>query len=93
MHTTYYKYCPESFRNTWKTVSENNPDLNLRNSRDLQVPFPRIDLFKKLPIYTLPTLWNDIGDLRFQTNATTFKIALRDHLFEKLNEENNNNYS
>jgi hypothetical protein len=37
-------------------------------------------LFKKLPLYSLPSTWNDLGDLRFQPNKFTFRTSLNDFL-------------
>jgi hypothetical protein len=79
MHSVYYDYAPPSFTNTWQTQAQRNPDLNLRNATDIYIPFPRIDLFKRLPIYALPT-WNSHDIVRYYANRTTFRYALQEHL-------------
>jgi hypothetical protein len=80
MHSVYYGYAPASFENIWTTNAQQHPDLNLRNANNIILPFPRIEMFKKLPLYSLPLAWNNLGDLRYQYNAFTFKVALHDFL-------------
>jgi hypothetical protein len=80
MHSVYYGYAPTSFPNTWQTQAQRNPDLNLRNATDIYIPFPRIDLFKRLPLYSLPNTWNSHDTVRYYANRTTFRYALHDLL-------------
>jgi hypothetical protein len=80
MHSIYYAYAPESFSNIWNTNALINPDLTLRNANDFTLPFPRIELIKKLPLYSLPLAWNSLGDVRYQHNRYTFKMALLNSL-------------
>ena len=82
MHAIKLGYAPESFTNVW-TVNENRAhDYQLRNNNEFVLPAPRIEFLKKQPIYTLPHEWNKIGD-----NRTTFRIELKNYLFNQLNEE------
>jgi hypothetical protein len=76
MHTVYYGTAPTSFHNIWQTQAQRHPEINLRNATDIYVPFPRIDLFKRMPIYSLPTVWNSHDIRRYYANRTTFSIAL-----------------
>jgi hypothetical protein len=78
MHTVYYGTAPTSFNNIWQTKAQCNPELNLRNATD--VPFPQIDLFKRMPIYSLPSVWNSYDIVRYYANRTTFSIALHELL-------------
>jgi hypothetical protein len=80
MHTVYYGTAPTSFNNIWQTQAQRNPELNLRNATDIYVPFPRIDLFKRMPIYSLPNVWNSSDIVRYYANRTTFSIALHELL-------------
>jgi hypothetical protein len=83
MHAIEYNYAPSTFSSTFTKNNDRNIDHNLRNVNDFLIPFARIDLFKKIPLYSFPKAWNDdIGDLRFQRNKITFQIALKDHLLE-----------
>ena len=80
MHSIYYEYAPHSFTNTWQTHSQRNPDINLRNATDFEITFPRIELYKRLPIYSLPHTWNSHDTIRYYSNITTFRIALQELL-------------
>jgi len=84
MHSVYYEYCPKSFFNTWTKNNERNLNQNLRNDDLFMIPNPRIEFFKKLPIYSLPLEWNNSGDLKFYGNTITFKHALREAMFEEV---------
>jgi hypothetical protein len=80
MHSIFYNYAPPSFNNTWTTHAQRNLNHELRNDSSFYLPFPRIELYKKLPIYSMPSAWNNLGDLRYQYNKVTFKISLNDFL-------------
>ena len=84
MHSIVYNYAPNSFVNIFQQNMSRENDYNLRNSDDFTVPTARIELFKKLPIYQLPKIWNECGVFRFYNNKTTFQIALKDHLFDSI---------
>ena len=82
MHSIAYNYTPLSFREIWLTNGTRNNEYNLRNNDLFILPNFRVELFKRLPLYSLPALWNEQPDsLRYQQNRITFKIALTDHLF------------
>jgi len=85
MHSINFNYAPESFNDTWKKNSQNNPDLQLRNSDDFYLPTVRIEAFRKISSYAFPKAWNDLGDTKFQHNPTTFSIELRYKLYENEN--------
>ena len=80
MHSVYYGHAPNSFANTWQTQAQRHPELILRNATDIYIPFPRIDLFKRIPLYSLPNTWNSHDTVRYYANRTTFKYALYDLL-------------
>jgi hypothetical protein len=86
MHSIKYKYCPKSYDNVFVPVNHDDMVYNLRYPNDFDVPRARIELFKKMPLYTLPTEWNNCHDLRFYQNLTTFKITLSENLFKSLAE-------
>jgi hypothetical protein len=90
MHAYHYKYAPKSFNNTWISNAARHGDLNLRNDDLYALPNPRIEFFKKIPLYALPLEWNNAGVLSLYGNKTTFKIALRNHIFSELEEQNLN---
>jgi hypothetical protein len=64
MHSIFHNYAPPSFNDTWTTYAQRNLIRNPRNDSCFYLPFPRIELFKRLPIYSLPLAWNNLGDLR-----------------------------
>jgi len=85
MHSLHNKLAPASFRNIWQTNAERAPDLNLRNASDYHIIQPRIEFFKKSPLYALPNEWNNLSPfIKLHTNKTTFKWALKAHLLEML---------
>jgi hypothetical protein len=84
MHSIEYNYAPKTFINTWTKNNARNIDRTLRNDEDYSLPHPRVEFFKKIPIYSLPAAWNAAGDLRFYQNKTTFKIALKDKLLSEI---------
>jgi hypothetical protein len=89
MHSIEYGYGLQSFIDLWQRNSDRNPGLNLRNANDFFIPVPRVDSFKKIPLYSFPSEWNNLADeLKFQFNRYTFKVALKQHLLESLTVEN-----
>jgi hypothetical protein len=82
MHAIHYNYAPLSFNNMFPSNAERNLNYEMRNEHELQIPFVRIEWFKKYPPYSLPTEWNkiDIG-IQHQSNKCTFSIVLREYLF------------
>ncbi len=78
MHSIINEYCPDSFLNIFNNNASRNNGHNLRNASDLVLPQPRIELFKKMLLYTLPLTWNNLNiTIKAQTNKTTFRIALQ----------------
>ncbi len=73
MHSIYHEYAPISFHGTWQKNNERQLSQNLRNENEFTLPVPRIELFKKFPLYSLPSEWNNAGDLVFYENRVTFK--------------------
>jgi hypothetical protein len=87
MHSIEYNYAPRAFSNTWMKNNERNIGHALRNDNDYMLPNPRIEFFKKIPLYSLPSAWNDAGDIRYQQNRLTFKIALKEKLLDDVNND------
>ena len=82
MHSICYNYAPKSFENVFVRNTDRNIDYNLRNNDEFALPMVRIEFFKRFPLYSFPHAWNSLGDLIFQSNRVTFKIALKDYLLE-----------
>jgi len=84
MHSIYHGYAPVSFQQTWLKNNTRQLSQNLRNENEFILPVPRIEQFKRMPLYSLPLEWNNAGDLTFYENRATFKHAVREKLFEEL---------
>jgi hypothetical protein len=86
MHSYMYNYSPASFHNIWLSNNERNNDTHeLRNANLLAIPNPRIELFKKSPLYSLLLMWNNLDNgIKFQQNKTTFRIALKEKLLNEI---------
>ena len=65
MHSFHFKRLPLSFAETWQTNGQRNPDRALRNDDDYYIPAHRIELVKKMPLYTFPAAWNEAGGNKF----------------------------
>jgi hypothetical protein len=89
MHSVKYGYCPKSFLDVFRKLDTENLVYELRYPNEFEVPRARIELFKRIPLFTLPTDWNNCGDLRFYVNPTTFRITLVNVLRQKFATENN----
>jgi hypothetical protein len=95
MHSINFQYAPKAFTNIWTKNGSRQGDLNqnlnlnLRNDNLFKIPAPRIELFKRMTLYSLPLEWNSSGNLMFYENQLTFKLALREQLFEEIANEIN----
>ena len=47
MHAVYHDYAPDSFQHVWQKNNERPNAPNLRNENKFQLPYPRIERFKK----------------------------------------------
>jgi hypothetical protein len=74
MHAIKYDYGPVSFQNTWQLNNERNLNYNLRNLAEFAIVPPRFEGFTKFPLYSFPSTWNNLDDVKFHRNRTTFKI-------------------
>jgi hypothetical protein len=81
MHTVKYGNCPRSVNDVFIINNVEEPVYDLRYPNDFNVPRARIDLFKRVPLYSLPVEWNNCHDLRFYQNAATFKIVMIETMF------------
>jgi hypothetical protein len=80
VHSIYHKYCPPALHNTWPTVGERNNAYALRNADNYFIPQAINEQLKKLPYFALPKLWNEITDMKFTPNPTTFKLFFKNEL-------------
>ena len=84
MHAINFNYAPVSFRNIWIKNELRPHDAVLRNNDLFKLPHPRIEIFKRFPIYALPEEWNNAGNLIYYENQITFRHALRNFLCEEI---------
>ena len=86
MHSVYHKYSPVALHNTWITNETRGQDHDheLRNGHQLYIPFARTDHVKRLTYFALPKTWNDLPDSKLNSNVTTFRIFLKNHLLSQL---------
>jgi hypothetical protein len=84
MHSVVFNYAPSSFNSTWLVNENRNIEHNLRNNEHFFIPNPRIELFKRSPLYTLPKLWNDLNDIKFQHNKSIFISFIKESLLEEI---------
>jgi hypothetical protein len=89
MHTVKFGNCPPSFNDVFVLNNVEEPVYELRYPNDFIVPRARIDLFKRVPLYSLPVEWNNCHDLRFYQNPTTFKIVMIETMFRTWAVNNN----
>ena len=84
MHSIEYDYAPTSFHNIWTKNLVNQGDRPLRNADNYSLPNPHTELFKKSPLYSLPSEWNKLDENRYISNRTTFKTAIKYSLLHSL---------
>jgi hypothetical protein len=83
MHAVKFNFCPKSFNDVFTRINVENQAYELRYPNEFELPRARIELFKRIPCYSLPELWNNCEELRFYQNQLTFKLVLIDTLFQK----------
>jgi hypothetical protein len=81
MHSVKYNYCPKSYNEVFVRHNADDIHYELRHQQEFQIPRARIELFKKIPMYSLCVEWNNCDPLCFYSNPTTFKIELHNALF------------
>jgi hypothetical protein len=84
MHNYYFKKLPFSFAELWLLNSERNPERILRNANDFYIPQPRIELVKRLPLFSFPTAWNSENEEKYIPSQPCFLKSLKKRLLENL---------
>ena len=84
MHAVEYKYAPKTFHNVWQKNENRDINYPLRNNDQYYLPRINIESLKNLPLFTFPTVWNSLEDLRFQNNKITFQTNLKNNLISEL---------
>jgi hypothetical protein len=89
MHSVKYGFCPKSFNDVFTRINPDNAVYELRYPNEFEVPRSRIELFKRIPLVSLPFEWNGCNELRFYQNPITFKLTLLETLFRDWATDNN----
>jgi len=84
MHAVNFEYAPKSFSQTWIKNIQRQDHHHLRNNDLYFLPIPRLEIYKKTPIYSLAIEWNKAGVLTLYENKTTFSLALKNQLFSEI---------
>jgi hypothetical protein len=84
MHSIKYNYAPRSFDGIWVQNNTRQQHHELRNSNDYILPRVKIEFFRRIPLYSLPYEWNNVGDLIFHHNKNLFRNLLREKLLNEL---------
>jgi exonuclease III len=84
MHNFKHHLLPTSFNHTW-CHSDPGPH-QLRNQDNLIVPMSRINLTARLPLSTLPQIWNNFNNdsIKLLSKKQSFNKALKKHLLSLL---------
>jgi hypothetical protein len=80
----FYNYAPTSFANIWLKNNDNLHNYELRDNDNYRIPNPRMEFFKKIPLYLLPHEWNNLGGLTFQINKNLFRNLLKEKLLNEI---------
>jgi len=91
IHSFQFNLIPSAFHGTWITTLENRNNLanfnffNLRNNDDLYTPPARTVFLSRFPLYSLPTLWNDLPpNLKEIPNPKAFSNLIKSHFLSQL---------
>jgi Reverse transcriptase (RNA-dependent DNA polymerase) len=89
MHQYKFNHLPASFNNTWITNSARRAGqagLTLRDDDLYYVPFSRTNALSRLPMITLPKLWNEFpnNDIKLIANKLEFNKKLKNYLLSSL---------
>ena len=68
---------PSSFEGVWSKNRENKT-LNLRNSGDMYIPRARLEFSARLPLHSIPQVFNNFPDnvLQYSISHEKFKSGL-----------------
>jgi hypothetical protein len=84
MHSIEYDYAPRSFTGTWEKNVNRHLNHDLRNNELYNLPNVRLELFRKIPLYSIPYEWNNLGNLIYHQNKNLFRTLLKEKLFNDI---------
>jgi hypothetical protein len=90
IHQFKFNHLPLAFNNEWTLNEDRFANLELmplRNYDDFYVPFARIDQVKRLPLFSLPKIWNEFEDdiIKSESSKLVFNSKLKGHFINNLN--------
>ena len=86
MHSIEYEYAPSSFSNIWVKNINRQINHDLRNNDLYNLPQIRLELFRKIPLYSIPYEWNNLGNMTFHRNKTLFRNLLKEKLINDISD-------
>ena len=86
MHDHKHKRIPRSFYDVWRTIEENNIQYPVLNRFDYRINQARICLTERLPICTLPKVWNlySFEQTKNIISKEAFKLNVKKNLLESI---------
>jgi len=81
MHSVYYNYSPPTFSESF-ICNPPGHDHDLRQINNFHIPRPRIDWYKKMPLFDFPQTWNNLEEAKLYRNRKTFQIMLKGRLIQ-----------
>ncbi len=91
MHSFVHGFLPELFENTWQTNRirrEGQPQVELRNAEEINIPFARTKLIGIQPLVAFPHVWENFPDdgIKFLRNKLEFGGKLKRHYLNTLSQ-------
>jgi exonuclease III len=80
MHSYHFKKLPLSFAELWITNQQRIPERVLRDADDYYIPPHRIEIVKRMPLFTFPLAWNDADDIKYNPVQHLFMRDLKNIL-------------
>jgi hypothetical protein len=69
----------------WVPNAMRNPRINLQNADDFYIPPHQYESLKRLPLFTLPKLWNEQDIRKYNQNRSQFLKSFKSETIADLN--------
>jgi hypothetical protein len=84
-------FLPTSFSNTWVTNAirrVDQPQIELRNRDNFNIPFTRTAFLDKHPLFAFPRIWDEFPDqnIKFIRNRFEFNTELKNYFLNRLSD-------
>jgi hypothetical protein len=84
MHCFHHQKLPISFAQMWTTNADRNPERVLRNAQDYAIPHHRVEMVKRMPLYSFPAAWNVEDTEKYNPNQSAYLKNLKSRLLANL---------